>query len=222
VKDFAKALALIVGSVVGVLAALYGGLYSLFDGLSTARIAGVVLIGVIALVIGVLLCFWLVGRLWTVRQSTPAHYNQVIPGDWQPAAELPGYRPPQMQLPAPRVINVPTYRNQGAAQPYNMPQHPVPILQTTTDAGALSVPLDKLMRFLSLPGPRRAEWTGKPEVYGACLAFCVEHGLLTRQSNGGARWKAEYPLEARKSWAEQFEHYPTDAGADPAGMVSDR
>jgi hypothetical protein len=215
-----KLLAVICAFVVGLLAALYAGLYSLFDGLSTSKVAAMVLFLLVALVGGALLVIWLAGCVWRTRQGTSACYGKGIDGDWQPM-EMPDYWPPQARLPAPTVITVPRYATNGTAQPYGMIRAVKPVeLQTINQDGQmLNVPLDKLVRFLSLPTPTRTEWRGKREIYSQCLAFCETHGLLTRTPNGGAAWRAEYPPDSRRAWALQFDHSPTRSGDRPEEAV---
>lgn len=195
-------LAAIVGVIAGALGALYGALYLLFDGLSAARIAGIVTAAIVAAAVAALAVLWVVNRVMGRARMSAAIHDDAIAGEYR---ELTTYKPLQPALPAPRIITIPRMTASGAPMPYGMPAQPVPILRTTTDAGELQIPLDKLMRFMALPGPRRAEWVGKPDTYGAALAFAETHGLLERTANGGARWLPQYPLEARRAWLAQFE-----------------
>jgi hypothetical protein len=204
VKEFAKLLALVCGSVAALVVAVYGALYALFDGLSTARVAAIVMLGGIMLAAGALATFWLVSRLWGVRQSTPARNNQPVwDATWRPY-DLPDYQAPQAQLPA-RTINVPRYTVNGAAQAWGQAPARQIDLQMTTDTGSvMTVPLDKLQSFLSLETPKRSEWSGDKNVYSQCLAFCAEQGLLVPRGNG-YQWHEAYPTIARREWIEQFE-----------------
>ena len=113
--------------------------------------------------------------------------------------ETPAYQPPQAQIPPPKIITVPRYVINGAAKPW-----PAVHLQTVTDDETLTVPLARLMVFLALPTPSRAEWSGDRAIYGQCAAFCESHGLLERTARGGYAWKDAYPIESRKSWADQW------------------
>ena len=106
-------------------------------------------------------------------------------------------RAPAPQLPA-RTITVPRYYEHGVTRP-------MVHLQTQTETGeTLTVPLSRLSRFLALPTPSRAEWTGDRSAYGDCLEFCLEHGLLDRTTKGGVTWRAQYPLAKRSEWAAQW------------------
>ena len=192
-KGLGKFLALVCGSTLAILATIYGALYALFDGLSTARVAAIVLLGCLCLAAGVLVMFLLVSRLWNVRQSMPPRNNQPIWDPvWQPY-DLPDYHPPQPQIPA-RTINVPRYTVNGATQAWGQAPVQKIDLQTTTDTGSvMTVPLDKLQSFLDLQTPKRSEWSGDKNVYSQCLAFCVEQGLLTKRGNG-YQWITPTPL----------------------------
>ena len=201
-----KTLLSAVGIVAGLLCAVYALLYALFDGLSTGKTAAIVLLGILALVAGALLVMWVTARMWRTRMTTE-RTETAIDGQWH---ELENYRAPVAALPPARYITVPKYQVNGASQPLGLvhpatPATPATILTTSTDGGALEIPLSKLMRFLALATPARSEWVGDRSAYGAALAFCEAHGLLDRQSNGGATWRGEYPPEARRTWAMQFD-----------------
>jgi hypothetical protein len=207
-NDSGKTFAFVAAVILATLAAIYGALYMLFDGLSTAHVAGIVLLAVVGLVAGVAVTLSLVSRLWAVRQSTPRNTN-VIDADYWRAYDLPNYQSPRVQLPAPRVVNVPRYSYMGTAQPWNAQSAQAPVLQTTVDDDAtgqveLAIPLDIALKFAGLPTPSRAEWTGKRENYTLAAKFFDVHGMLDKTPNGGWRWKAEYPLESRKQWLLQF------------------
>lgn len=177
---------------------VYLALYELFDGLSPARIAGVVLAGILALAAGILLTLALVNRLLGRARMTPARHYELQPDEW---TELDTYRPPQEQLPAPARVVVPRYSNMGTAQPWNAPAPKVE-LQTTTDNGTtLTVPLRFLLRFASLDGPSRAQWSGKSTTYSDCRNFFRAHGLL----DDSGKWKPTYPIDSRRRWLEQFD-----------------
>jgi hypothetical protein len=191
--------------VFAVLAAAVLGVSYFFDGLPSWKIA-LVFVGFVLVTIGSIalsLRFFAA----TLSARTPRHYEQPIEGDYR---ELGDYRPPRPELPAPHVINVPRFTVNGSAQPFNMPQHQAPVLQTTIDDDAginesLTVPLNIAMRFAGLPTPSRAEWTGKRENYSDASKFFNSHGMLDKTSAGGWKWKQEYPLESRKQWLLQFD-----------------
>ncbi len=184
-------------------AAIIGAVTLFISDLPTWKIGLLLFILVVAFLAGLGLAMWAAGRT-----REPAHAPTIV-DDWR---ELADYRPPQA-LPAPaRIVNVPAYRTNGQAQPFNMPAQPIPILRTVSDDADLQVPLNYLERFLGLPTPARSEWSGKREMYSTCLAFAEAHGLLSRDARGGAKWAAPYPIEARRRWAAQFEHPVTGDG----------
>lgn len=164
---------------------------------------GVLAIGIIILLLGVLLgqrgdramVSHVTGELGNAYRTMPP----VIEGEARQVLQA-QYRPPAA-LPQPsRIVNVPRYIVQGNAQPMN-----IQLSTQTEDGEELQIPLPMLMRFLALPTPSRSEWTGKREAYSEALRFCETHGMLERTSNGGARWRAEYPLPSRREWAMQWE-----------------
>ncbi|MCL4505858.1 MAG: hypothetical protein M1140_07530 [Chloroflexi bacterium] len=205
---------LVIGACValmGALAALYGGLYALFDGMSLGRIVGVIELGIVALITGALLCLWILDRVRDARRRADPFEGMrsgpMVDAVWcRSPPELAAYQPPASQLPAPRVITVPRYSVLGQATPYGAaPAQPIHLQTVTEEGESLTVPLPALMRFLGLATPARSEWTGNRVLYGECLQFCELHGLVHRRANGGVAWRGDYPLEARKRWALQFE-----------------
>jgi hypothetical protein len=179
------------------------GINFFIDGMPTWKTAILIVVLVAIVIATMFMCLRFFTQTLQARfgPQQPAH---IVDTAWRNAtpAQLPqGYYPPQAQLSPPQTITVPRYSVNGTPRPMNMP-----VLQTTNDAGeTLGVPLDKLMRFLALPTPKRAEWVGDTTLYSDCLEFCGLHGLLDRKPNGGASWKGEYPLESRKQWVLQFE-----------------
>lgn len=164
---------------------------------------GVLAIGIIILLLGVLLgqrgdramVSHVTGELGNAYRTIPP----VIEGEARQVLQA-QYRPPAA-LPAPaRIVNVPRYIVQGAAQPMG-----IELATQTEDGDELRIPLPLLMRFLALNTPARSEWTGKREAYSEALKFCEAHGMLERTANGGARWRNEYPLAQRREWAMQWE-----------------
>ena len=137
------------------------------------------------------LMMWMMTTLPTLGKHAD-YMAPAIEGQYREIA-----RAPAPQLPA-RTITVPRYYEHGVSRP-------MVHLQTQTEGGeTLTVPLSRLTRFLALPTPSRAEWTGDRSAYGDCLEFCLEHGLLDRTTKGGVTWRAQYPLAKRSEWAAQW------------------
>lgn len=143
-----------------------------------------------------------------VAQSWPA-------GGAAPAsAQIINHRPPQAiapQLPA-RVVPIMRYLDESrTAIPLNAPVYQPIVIETVTGdddempGATIQVPLNHLMRFASCPTPSRNEWQGKPQLYGEAARVFLSHGLMTRTNRGGFAWKAEYPVQSRRTWLAQYE-----------------
>jgi len=149
-----------------------------------------------------------------VAQSWPA-------GGAAPAQVI-NHRPPQAvapQLPA-RVVPIMRYVDESRqAIPINAPVYQPVVIETITGdddeepGQTIQVPLNHLMRFASCPTPARAEWQGKPQLYGEAARVFLSHGLMTRTSRGGFAWRPEYPVESRRTWLAQYEAKALGAGA---------
>jgi hypothetical protein len=187
---------------------------NLYNGMSTDKTADINTWNTVNFIIGAVLVLLVVLVVWTIKQAKRedlvpgARQDVIVDADYR---TLPNYQAPQAQLPGPRYITVPRFTTNGTAQPLGATSPATTILQTQIDSELLTVPIDKLMRFLSLDTPKRTEWVSKPAIYGDCLRFADAHGLLDHKPGGGFTWKREYPIESRKQWILQFDQQ--DAGA---------
>ncbi len=218
--------------VIAAIRAVFGGL---FDGLSSSKLADLATLAVVFAAFVVLVVRsgdWAGALIWRGRTSQPKQDAPVIDTTWR---ELPNYQQPMAQLPAPRTIRVPVYSAMGKPQPMGAPMAtatsapaPETVLESfTRDNEGRTVKLEVsyryLLRFASLKGPSRDEWTGRPAAFYQCQKFFNAHGFL--KPNGRTLvWKDEYPIESRKSWLYQFEpgareieHSPTLTDEGTAG-----
>lgn len=196
------------GAAVAVLFAYRDWLTHLYAGMRPEQVADVQINNMLTLFAGAGLVLVVMTLVLLIRSTTSVripdrepHGYDYIDTSWR---EVLDYRPPVPQLPA-RVVNVPRYTNMGTAQPWGGQVARQTELRTLAESGdELTVPLDKLVRFLSLATPARNEWHGDKDLYTQCLNFSREHGLLVKRGNGYA-WHEAYPIPARQAWVAQFE-----------------
>ena len=147
-------------------------------------------------------------RVLEADYDTPKQPRQIAQ---QPRHALPApnygddyqYRPPQPQYAEPRIIDIPRFNNMGQAQPLNK----TPQLRTTTQEGeAVTVPMNYLERFARLKTPSRAEWVGKPTMYGQCAQWFFAQGFTERDPDtNGWKWAKNYDEASRINYLAQFE-----------------
>lgn len=205
--------------VVAALRAIFGGL---FEGLDTNKLADIATLGVV-FTIGIVLLVRsgdLAGALiWRGRTQSRRDDGPVIDTSWR---ELPEYRQPVAQLPAPQRIRVPVYSAMGQAKPVGVQpatSSDTVLESVTHDAEGRTVKLEVgyryLLRFASLKTPARSEWTGKPSLFYECQRFFDAHGFL-RPEGQTKVWRDEYPVESRKAWLYQFEQGALEYSPTPA------
>ena len=173
---------------------------SLLEGLSVGKIADIETNELLSLLGGVTLVLVIVVIVWMVKHRSTAVLERRDDAPY-PMREIPNYQAPQAQLPAPWIVNAPVVRSYGQTTPLMAET----VVRSLADDVEIAVPYRYLLRFAKCPTPSRTEWTGKPAVFYEAQGFFALHGFLF--DNGKAKtWKAEYPIECRLTWLQQFEH----------------
>ena len=186
------------GDFLVIASGLLGLFIAFFTLASMLSPAGMALVLILIVIFGLAMAapfVWFINRLTATRQDiSEARTSLYTPADHYAAP-----RPPQ-------IVDVMRYEQDGKARPL-LPPKPAPtILRTrTAEGGSVQGSTAHLLRFASLPGPARSQWSGAKTVYGECLKFFQVHGMIEPTSSGGFTWKEEFQDEDdRVRFVEQF------------------
>lgn len=193
--------------VIGSITLLHERASELLTGLSETKIADMAIALILAYGLGIttiVICINVAQEIMAKRHSQPKIFQLTTPSPWSTQSELARV--------GNKKVFIPHYTVNGKDQAYgfgfeqtNQTEIETRVWNEQGIAQALSVPLDRLMRFAKLPTPSRAEWVGKATMYSDCAKFFASAGLLEPARSGGLRWRNTAPLERRLRWLEAIQ-----------------